>query len=411
MHRVGTVLLTGAAAMVLTSCSSGANSEPPDFQPSPTGPGIEGSAGIHLQPILPVPSLSGGDGAGSGQPGGSSAPRGPSQKPPKKDPLVVATHLTAPVGLTLLTDGSALVGERTTGRIVRVQPQPGKPVPTVRTLHGLDASGDGGLLDLAVSPTYDEDNLIYAYITTPTDNRVVDFTLDGPVTPVRTGIPKGSTGNTGRLAFAPDGNLYVGTGDAGKPALAADPKSLAGKVLRITDIGRPAAGNPTPTSPVYTRGQHVVDGLCAIPRTTSVLEVETGAAGHPDEVNVIAQGAYYGWPNPTSTAHTPAASLPAPYRIPGGCAVLANRIWISSLGGSALVSAPLTGGVDRVGVGTFTATLKNRYGRLRTVVAAQDGALWLTTSNRDGRGRPVTDDERVIRYVPTASDGGSGKAA
>src|SRR5439155_11934034 len=121
----------------------------------------------------------------------------------------------------MLPDGTALVGERTTGRIVRVQPVAGKPVPTVRQLSGLDTSGDGGLLDLALSPTYSEDGLIYAYVTTATDNRVVDFTLKGPVTPVVTGIPKGRIGNTGRIAFGADGDLYIGTGDAGRPALAA----------------------------------------------------------------------------------------------------------------------------------------------------------------------------------------------
>src|SRR5206468_10003819 len=117
---------------------------------------------------------------GTQQPSGGLPPSGK----PKQDPLVVATKLTAPVGLTLLTDGTALVGERTTGRIVRVQPRAGQPVPTVRTLTGLDTSGDGGLLDLALSPTYAEDGLIYAYVTTRTDNRVVEFTLTGPVTPV-----------------------------------------------------------------------------------------------------------------------------------------------------------------------------------------------------------------------------------
>ena len=123
---------------------------------------------------------------------------------------------------------------------MRVQPIAGQPVTTVRTITGLDSSGDGGLLDLALSPAYDEDHLIYAYVTTATDNRVVDFTLTGPVTPVFTGIPKGATGNAGRIAFDVDGSLLIGTGDAGQPALAQDPASLAGKVLagRATSASR-----------------------------------------------------------------------------------------------------------------------------------------------------------------------------
>ena len=138
-----------------------------------------------------------------------------------------------------------------------LQPQPGQPVRTIRTLTGIDASGDGGLLDLAVSPSFPEDGLIYAYLTTATDNRVVSFTLTGPLTPVLTGIPKGPTDNTGRLLFDQTGMLYVGTGDAGQPALAESATSLAGKVLTLPDdvvvlpghgeqttIGRERATNP-----------------------------------------------------------------------------------------------------------------------------------------------------------------------
>ncbi|HEV7204758.1 MAG TPA: PQQ-dependent sugar dehydrogenase [Jatrophihabitans sp.] len=400
-------LLVGGLAVLLAGCSSAAGSDVPNWQASPSGPGIEGNNGAHLTPILPIPSLPGDTGGPGGPPPSSSGPS--SSKPVTQDPLVVATHLSAPVGLTLLADGSALVGERTTGRIVRVQPQPGRPVPTVRTLPGLDTSGDGGLLDLAISPTYDQDNLIYAYVTTPKDNRVVDFTLSGPVTPVLTGIPKGRTGNTGRLLFGPDGSLYVGTGDAGTPSAAANPTSLAGKVLRVDDIGQPASGNPNPSSPVLTTGQHVVDGLCRDAGGSTVLEAETGAPGYPDEINVISPGDYYGWPTPNGIEHDPVATLPPTGRGPGGCAVLKSRLWVTSLDGRSVLSAALGGAGDTLQVGSFTPALTNRYGRLRTIVAAPDGALWVTTSNRDGKGKPVPDDERVIRFVPSGSEGGGGR--
>jgi glucose/arabinose dehydrogenase len=331
-------------------------------------------------------------------PGGGPGPAPSSGK--KIDPNVVATHLEAPVGLALLPDGSALVGERTTGRIVQVQPQPGRPVPTVRTLHGLDAAGDGGLLDLALSPTFNEDGLIYAYVTTRTDNRVVDFTLHGPVTPVFTGIPKGRTGNTGRILFGWDGDLYIGTGDAGRPRLAAEPNSLAGKVLRVDPIGDPASGNPDHGSAVWTIGHRVVDGLCAAPPTKWIFEAEAGTARNPDEINLLSRASYYGWPVPRAGATAPVTRPPTGEGSPGGCAVLGDRLWVTSLDGEALLYAPLHAGLLAPGIGSFTAVLKHRYGRLRTVVPAPDGALWLTTSNRDGHGNPVPDDERVIRYVP-----------
>lgn len=391
MGRRGVVALVAVAGVALAACGGPAGSAPQTWQASP--PGAVEAPGGQFTPIVQLPP-----GAtpprSSTPPGGSSGPSS-SGSTTQPDPAVVATRLTAPTGLALLPDGTALVGERTTGRIVRVQPAAGQPVPTVRTLTGLDTSGDGGLLDLAISPSYAQDNLIYAYLTTPTDNRVVEFTLNGPVTPVLTGIPKGASGNTGRLLFGRDGSLYVGTGDAGNPALAADPRSRAGKVLRVTAIGDPAPGNPSAASPVWTRGHQVVDGLCAVPSTSAIYEVEAGRAGA--EVNLLQAGGDYG-------SRRPAATLPAVDGGPGGCAVLSGRLWVTSLDGQALLAAALAPG-GGLASARFVPVLTKKYGRLRTVVAAPDGALWLTTSNRDGHGRPVAADERVIRFVPSAAGG------
>jgi len=322
-------------------------------------------------------------------------PGNPSNVP---DPKALATGLNAPTGIALLPDGSALVGERTTGRIVRVQPQPGKPVPTVRTLTGLATSGDGGLLDLALSPTYADDGLIYAYVTTPTDNRVIDFTLTGKTAPVLTGIPRGTTGNTGRLMFDARGLLYVGTGDAGHPALAAKPSSLAGKVLRIDAIGHPARGNPTPGSPVFTVGHHTVNGLCTNEALHLVYETEA-----PNEINILDGGSDYGWPSGGTASTRPVQALPASRSGAGGCAVMGGRLFVATSDGKALLTTPSTG---RAPSGKFTVAFGGRYGRLLTVVAAPDGALWLTTTNKDGHGSPVPDDERVLRVVPTTSGSG-----
>jgi glucose/arabinose dehydrogenase len=408
MRRAGTSLLAGAAALMVAGCSSPGGQAAPTWVPSPAFGSRGEGPGVHLSPIVPIPSPPGPGGGGTASNGGPGSSSSSAAK--KIDPLVVATHLTAPVGLTMMLDGSALVGERTTGRIVRVQPVAGQPVRTMRTLHGIDASGDGGLLDLALSPTYDEDNLIYAYITTRTDNRIVDFTLTGPVTPVLTGIPKGQTGNTGRIAFGADGNLYVGTGDAGVPTRAANPASLAGKVLRITDIGEPAPGNPRASSPVWTSGHHEVDGLCLVPQSDTLFEVERTTATRPAEVNLLAGGDFFGWPTNAGTVRRPAAELPDTTRDPGGCAVRRGQIWVTSLDGKSLLAGSLlASSTGTLSVAKFSTFLQNRYGRLKTVVAAPDGALWLTTSNRDGHGKPVAADERVIRYVPNSASG-SGKS-
>lgn len=398
MQSVRALVACAAVAGLLTGCSEAAGTAPPTWQPSPTlGIGGDGP-GAQASPIVPLPS-----GPGIGGSGGNSAPGGGSSPPSSGkpiDPNVVATHLTAPVGLAMLPDGSALVGERTTGRIVQVQPRAGKPVPTVRTLHGLDTSGDGGLLDLALSPTFNEDGLVYAYVTTPTDNRVVDFTLTGPVTPVFTGIPKGRTGNTGRITFGWDGDLYIGTGDAGRPHLAADPHSLAGKVLRVDPIGDPAPDNPDPPSPVLTSGHQAVDGLCVLSQTRWLVDVEPGAGRNSGEINLLGHGGNYGWPRARAGTIPPVSRLPANTGAPGGCAFLYGRLWVTSLAGQELLYASVRPGLVAPSTGPFAAVLMHRYGRLRTVVAASDGALWLTTSNRDGHGKPIADDERVIRYLP-----------
>ena len=398
MRRVP-CLAVAAVALLVTACSSG--SPDTDFSPSPGGTAVEGG-GVHIEPIIPTPSL-----PGTGSPSGQGSSPNPSASAPAQDPLVVATKLTTPTGIALLPDGTALVGERTTGRIVRVQPTAGKPVPTVRTLAGISTAGGGGLLDLAVSPDYAEDNLVYAYLTTGTDNRVVDFTLRGPVTPVLTGIPRGTSDNAGRIAFGADGDLYIATGDAGRPALAAKASNLAGKVLRVTDIGGPAPGNPTAGSPVLATGFKSSAGLCASPGSGNVYQVEQrGSAAAV--VNVVTAGGYYGWPSATAAAKKPVSTLPAAYRAPGGCAVQSGRVWVTSLDGRTLVSGGLVDATSPT-VGAYAPVLTNTYGRLLTVFPAPDGALWITTSNRDGQGKPVAADERVIRYPPQSVGGAGGQ--
>lgn len=400
MRRASVLVVCAVCALLTAACSPASSSDAPTFVPSPGGLPSEGP-GVQISPIVPLPPAPSGNGEGAPSTGGPSGSSSPSAKP-AIDPRVVATRLSAPIGLTMMPDGTALVGERA-GRIVRVQPVAGKPVPTVRTITGLNTAGDGGLLDLALSPEYRQDSLIYAYVTTARDNRVVDFTLNGPVTPVLTGIPRGASGNAGRIAFGADGDLYVSTGDAGRPANAENPKSLAGKVLRVNSIGAPDSTNPRPASPVFTSGHQTGAGLCALEQSNAVLEVEPGASGAAAEVNDLVAGGSYGWPKAGSADRSPIASLPRSTPVPGDCAITKGRLWVTSLNAQALLDAPVAVGADSVDVGKFSTLLSRKYGRLKTIVAAKDGALWMTTSNRDGKGKPVAVDERVIRYVPSNS--------
>lgn len=387
MRRTFRGLLALVTALLLAGCGAVDALRPdPTWVPKPEGP---------PPADLPRPERTG----AAPSPGQPDEPGGPDAGT-EDDPNVVATGLTLPWGLAVLPDGTALVGERTTGRILLVQPRRA-PVKEVMRVPGLDASGDGGLLGLTLSPSYRDDQLVFAYVTTRTDNRVVRFTVGRRVTPVLTGIPRGRTGNGGRIQFGTDGMLYVGTGDAGTPALAADRRSLAGKVLRVTAFGRPAADNPDPVSPVYSLGHGAIAGLCVGgPGQVYVTEPASAAA---DEVNRVEAGKDYGWPatasRPRAGATRPDRALPAATAGVGGCAVFERGLFVASLTGRRLWALPL----DSTGrTGPPADFLTGAYGRLRTVVAGQDGALWLTTSNKDGRGRPTPQDDRVIRILPPA---------
>jgi glucose/arabinose dehydrogenase len=383
MRRLPRAIAALAAAVLLTGCSAADALRPePTWVPKPEGP---------PPADLPQP---GPDQAQPG-PGEPGEPGGPDAGT-EDDPNVVATNLAFPWGLVVLPDGTALVGERTTGRVLRVQAQRAPAEPVMR-IPGLDVAGDGGLLGLALSPSFRRDSLVYAYITTKTDNRVVRFTVGGEITPVLTGIPKGRTGNGGRIAFGTDRLLYVATGDTGRPALSPNRRSLAGKVLRVTVFGRPAPENPDPASPVYSLGHGAVAGLC-LGGADQVYTTEPGTAAG-DEVNRIEPGRDYGWPAAKAGAAPADRTLPVKTAGVAGCAVLERGLFVATLTGQRLYALPL----DSTGRPGLPADfLTGAYGRLRTVVAAPDGALWLTTSNRDGKGKPTGQDERVIRILPPA---------
>jgi glucose/arabinose dehydrogenase len=320
------------------------------------------------------------------------------------DPNVVASGLTVPTGLVLLPDGSAIVGERDTGRLVQVFPDR-SPARELMTVPGIDTSGDGGLLGLALSPTYVQDGLLYAYLSTATDNRVVRFPLGGTPNPVLTGIPRGERHNGGGLLFGVDGNLLVGTGDAGNPGLAADPNSLAGKVLRIDVFGRAVGAGP-----VYSRGHRDVTALCQSVQPgqagspgeegepTAPLYATDDAAEGPDAVDLVTEGADY-------ATVAPLIEVPAEEGGPGGCAAAGGGIFLGALDGQRVHAFALddSGAV----VGDPEEFLSGQYGRLRTVVLDAEGALWITTSNRDGIGTPAEVDDRVLRILPPSAAGTS----
>ena len=309
----------------------------------------------------------------------------------------VATNLAAPWGLAFLPDGSALVSERNSARIKRIS---GGWTTTVGTVPGVAPAGEGGLLGIAVAPTFGTDRYLYAYFTSAGDNRVVRMRYTtGLGTPevIVSGIPKSTVHNGGRLAFGPDGMLYIATGDGGQTANAQNLSSLGGKILRVTPSGAAAPGNPFSGSRVWSLGHRNVQGLAF--DTGGRLWASEFGQNTWDELNLIRAGRNYGWPIVEGRAGNPSYVDPvvqwSPAEAsPSGVAFARDTVWLAALRGQRLWAVPvLSGALNGSPVASFTGT----YGRLRAVAAAPDGSLWLMTNNTDGRGTPRPGDDRILR--------------
>ena len=352
--------------------------------------GSEATDGQAGQPASPPPPS--GSASSPASPPAAASPAAPA---PSSEPEVLVTGLEVPWGLAFLPGGDALVSERDTARVLRVPAGGGEPVE-VTTIQQTRPGGEGGLLGLAVSPDFATDQLVFAYLTAADDNRVVRFRLDQPqdVTPVLTGLPKGRIHNGGRLAFGPDGLLYAGTGDTGDTSLAQDPRSLGGKVLRMTRDGEPAE---TAGSLVFSLGHRNVQGL-AFDEAGELYATEFGQ-NRFDEVNALVEGGNYGWPEVEGPGDgggrfiAPLLSWEPSEASPSGAAISGGALWVAALRGERLWQVPLTGSGDP------ESFYRGEFGRLRSVETAPDGSLWVLTSNRDGRGEPVRADDRVLRLA------------
>jgi len=306
-----------------------------------------------------------------------------------------------PWGIAFLASGDALISERNTARIRKVTPR-GK-VTTLGEVSGVatpSGAGEGGLLGIALAPG-DEETL-FAYMSTEDDNRVVRISLAGskvgrPVSVVR-GIPNNVRHHGGRLLFDPDGMLYVSTGDAEQSDLAQDRSSPAGKILRIRPDGRPAPGNPFGNR-IWSYGHRNIEGL-ALDAQNRLWATEFGAQD-ADELNLISKGRNYGWPNVEGSSRS--ARFVSPKVVwsptstcsPAGLAITRSSAFVGALRGQCLFAVPLRGN----DAGEPRAYFAEDFGRIRNVVLAPDGSLWLTTSNTDGRTDPGRDDDKIIRVM------------
>ncbi len=311
---------------------------------------------------------------------------------------VVASGLEVPWSIAFLPDGAPLVTERDSARILELKAD-GQTVER-RKLADVRPTGEGGLLGIAVSPKYANDGYVYAYYTTETDNRITRFRLDNtPEQVLLLGIPKASNHDGGRLAFGPDGLLYVTTGDAGDKDLAQDGESLAGKILRLNPDGSIPSDNPSSISPMYSKGHRNVQGL-AWDAQGRLWATEFGQ-NTTDELNLIEPGKNYGWPDCEGRCDkdgmtNPAATWPTSDASPSGLAFWNGDLYMAALKGKRLWRIPVNG----AGAGKPEALFNDTFGRLRAVVTTPTGALWISTSNRDGRGEPKPNDDQILSIAP-----------
>lgn len=313
-----------------------------------------------------------------GQPGQPGVPNGCLDP----DPQVVATCLSPVSAVAVLPDPeSALVAERATGQVLRVRK--GKEPELVTTIP-VDPAG-GGLIGLVLSPSYLEDQLLYAYAASPTDRRVLRIAPGDPPTPILTGIPRTAGDDSGALGVGKDGALLVATGSG--------PGSLGGKLLRIDTFGKPFKDNPDPGSPVYSSGLRSPGGVCTAPDNGTVwvtdhlpdrdalYRITPGQLGEPA----------WSWPDRPGVA---------------GCVAPPGAVAVAERGASALFL--LRSNAPGAFTGTPQQVLNGAYGRLGAAALAPDGLVWLGTTNK-GAGGPVTSsDDRAIRIQPPSGGGGSG---
>lgn len=324
--------------------------------------------------------------------------------PATTSPQSIVTDLESPWSLVLLRDGGALVSQRDDGRILEVTGD--HDVREVGVVPGVESGGEAGLNGIAVH-TDGDTTWLYAYHAAASDNRVVRMPLLGASGSYRlgdadvvlSGIRKATFHNGGRLAFGPDGMLYVTTGDAGNSTDAQDTSSLNGKILRVTPTGEPAPGNPFGNA-VYSYGHRNVQGVAWTDDGT-MWASEFGQDTW-DELNVIVPGGDYGWPVVEGIAHDhrfrdPLVQWSTDQASPSGMAARGNDLYLACLRGERLWRVTTQG--DAV-VGEPVALLRG-HGRLRDVATASDGSIWVLTDNTDGRGSPRAGDDRILRFAVT----------
>ena len=389
-----------AAAIALSACFGSGSSGAVDGAPatgslpsdsSQQGAGSLGAPGVLGSGTSPLGSLE----------TGSNASEDANTLPA---PTVVTEGLEAPWDIAFVDADTALVSQRDSGRVIEVGSNGDQRIAGV--IEDVDARGEAGLHGLTV-----HDGYLYAYYGTAEDNRVDRFELSGEPGAlglgeregVVSGLPIGNVHNGGRIAFGPDGKLYLAGGDFQElrdARFTQDPDHPAGKILRYNPDGSIPDDNPWPGSAAYSMGHRNVQGLAWADDGT-MYAAEFGQ-DEWDELNKITPGANYGWPTVEGRGGTEEFTDPVQQwrpaaASPSGMAYAGGTLYIANLRGERIRTVDVSD--DTRSETHFTG----QFGRLRHVEVAPDGSLWVLTNNTDGRGQPRAGDDKILRIeLPTA---------
>jgi glucose/arabinose dehydrogenase len=331
------------------------------------------------------------------------------------------TGLEIPWAVDLAPDGRLFITERPGRvRIARLEGTTATllPAPWATLQVSATPNAERGMLGLALDPDFAKNGFVYLYYTYrsggATLNRLVRMRdADGvgvEETVLLDGVPGSDSHDGGRVKFGPDGKLYITTGDAEVEQRAQNTSSLNGKILRLDRDGTIPTDDPFPNG-VWSLGHRNVQGIAWHPDSGALYETEHGPSGFfpaccQDEVNLIEKGKNYGWPTVTGQPHDARFVDPIVWSgrtdtwAPSGAAFLTHA---GPLRGSFLFATLRGSHLHRVVFAPDGRTvlfeerlLENQYGRLRDVFELPSGQLLVLTNNRDGRGRPAANDDRVL---------------
>lgn len=310
----------------------------------------------------------------------------------------IAQNLEVPWALAFLPNQDILITERT-GRIRIIKDGQLLKDP-VAIISDVKQTGESGLHGIAIHPKYPENPYVYIYYTYSSEsnnslNRVSRFTFEN--TPgdgvfkdeqvIVDKIPGAVFHDGGRIKFGPDGYLYITTGDAQNPSLSQNKNSLAGKILRVKDGGKVER---------YSYGHRNPQGI-TWDNQENLWSTEHGQSA-TDEINLVEIGKNYGWPTTRGDQKQQGMISPVLHSgsdtwAPAGAAYHNVSIYFGGLRGQALFQF-------KIDTSELKVHFKGQFGRIRDVVLGPDNMLYITTSNRDGRGNPIPDDDKIIRINP-----------